>query len=201
MDENEHDTPGEGSDESVEEMMAHLEEAKQLEDAETRRARRNNTSSSLQDKVRRRSDAAVLASNHESRLEEIATNEKVTHRSGKPWASAAAGVEAHGRLPIYYRLDGTVTHRGYISRIVIDPDENTAAADELIRYVTDADTYSDYNDRLDTTTFVVTGGEQLDEPFPQSELQKLSGKGTVSEEYSRQPAYVVQRKGDFPDFP
>ena len=37
---------------------------------------------------------------------------------------AKIGVEAHGRLPIYYRLDNLVTHTGYISAIVLDPSEN-----------------------------------------------------------------------------
>ena len=113
---------------------------------------------------------------------------------------AKIGVEAHGRLPIYYRLDNLVTHTGYISAIVLDPSENTIGAEEFLRHVPDADTYSEYYDELDTTTFIVTEGQRLADPFPQSELEKLSGNGSVSENFSRQPAYVVQRPGDFPDF-
>lgn len=187
------------SGESMDEMMQHLDKAKQLDASTTRQARQSNRGSQLQDKIRRQSNAAVLASNHEARLDEIASNDAVTHRSGKRWKSAKVGVEAHGRLPIYYRLDGDVTHKGYISRIILDPDENTTAAEEFVQNITDSDTYSEYYDQLDTTTFIVTDGEELDEPFPQSELRKLSDCSPIDMNYSRQPAYVVQRDGDFPD--
>lgn len=188
-------------DQSVEEMIQHLDEAKQLDQSAIKRKRQNKTGSTLQDKIQQRTDAAVLASNHESRLEEIVTNEAVTHRSGKQWKSAKLGVEAHGRLPIYYRLDGKITHKGYISRLVLDPDENTEAVEEFVQYITDADTYSEYHDQLDTTTYIVTNGERFDEPFSQSELRKLSDGESIDEDYSYQPAYVVQRPGDFPNFP
>lgn len=189
------------SGESIENMMQHLEEAKQREQTATRQTRQSNTTTKLQRQIRQRTDVAVLASNHPSRLEEIAANDPVTHRSGKPWKSAKIGVDAHGRLPIYYRSDGLVTHTGYISRIVLNPSENTTAAEEFVQYISDDDTYGEYHDRLDTTTFIVADGRELAEPFSQAELQKLSGEGTVDEDYSRQPAYVVQRPDDFPDFP
>lgn len=70
-----------------------------------------------------------------------------------------------------------------------------------VEHITEADTYSEYSDLLDTTTYIVRGGKRLETPFPQSELQLLSGDGTVSKNYSRQPAYVVQRPGDFSDPP
>lgn len=55
--------------ESVEDLMQHLEAAKELDGSRTDRARRNRTGSALQDKMRRSADAAVLAGNHEPRLE------------------------------------------------------------------------------------------------------------------------------------
>jgi len=182
-------------------MLQHLDEAKQIDEGAARKARRSRTGTGLQDKIRRRTDAAVLASNHETRLEEIADREAVTHRSGKRWKSAKVGVEAHGRLPIYYRLDGKITHKGYIDRLVLDPDEDTEGIEEFIEHITDDDTYSDYHDRLDETTFIVRGGEEIDEPFSQSELRKLSTGDPIDEDYSYQPAYVVSRPGDFPEFP
>ena len=188
------------SNESVDEMMKHLNEAKQVDKVATRRARRGKTGTNLQDKIKRQTNAAVLASNHKARLKEIAANDAVTHRSGKRWKSAKVGFEAHGRLPIYYRLDGNVTHKGYISNIVLEPEKNTDEAEDLLQHITDEDTYSEYFEKLDTTTFVVTDGEALDDPFPQTELEKLSGDGTIEEGYSRQPAYVIQRPDDFPDF-
>ena len=187
------------TDDSLEDMMQHLEAAKQRDRSKSRRRNRSSTSG-LQAKIQNRTDVAVLASNHEARLEEIAANEAVTHRSGKPWTSAKVGVASHGRLPIYYRLDSEVAYKGYISQIVIYPEKNTAQAEELLQHITEADTYSEYHDKLDTTTFVVTDGERLDDPFPQTELRKLSGDGTIDKGFSRQPAYVYQRPGDFPDF-
>ena len=188
-------------DEPIEEMMQHLDEAKQLDHSETRRGRKTSSASGLQAKIQRRTDAAVLASNYEARLEELVSNDAVTHRSGKEWKSAKAGFDAHGRLPIYYRQEGMVTHTGYISDIVLNPDENVEKAREFIEHITEDDTYEEFNDRLDTTTFLVTDGKRLENPFPQSALGKLSDGSPISENYSRQPAHVVQRPGDFPDFP
>lgn len=180
--------------------MQHLTEAKQRDRPSSRRRKRSSVSG-LQRKMQSQTDVAVLASNHEARVKELESNDAVTHRSGKPWTSAAVGVEAHGRLPIYYRMDGDVTHKGLISNIVINPDENSVEAEKLVQHITDDDTYGEYHDVLDTTTFIVTDGERLKEPFPQTELQKLSGEGTIDDGYTRQPAYVIQRPDDFPDFP
>lgn len=188
------------SENAVDEMMQHLPEAKQR-DRPTNRRRKRSSPSGLQGKIQSRTDVAVLASNYKVRIEELESNDAVTHRSGKIWKSAKVGFDAHGRLPIYYRLNGEITHKGYISNIVLNPDENRADAEELLKHITEDDTYGEYHDKLDTTTFVVTDGERLDEPFPQTELRKLSGEGTIEEGFSRQPAYVIQRPGDFPDFP
>jgi len=189
-----------GSDGSVDEMMKHLNEAKKRDETP-----RNSisTSSNWSKKARlmqNRPDPAVLASNHESRLQELAELDKVTHRAGKPWTSVEAGIETHGRIPIYYRLDGMVTHKGYIEQIVISPDDESDVPRSIRDHITEDDTYSDYNDKYDTTTYLATDGERLEEPFPQSELKRLDGDEYVAENFSYQPAYVRQRDGDFPDF-
>lgn len=191
----------EDEDESVEEMIQHLDDAKEFAKKAKQRTRKTRSGTALQNKIARRADVAVLASNYPARLDELVANEKVTHRSSKWWKSAAIGVEAHGRLPIYYRLDGTVTHKGCISHIVLNPEENSSEVEKFIQHISDSDTYGDHSPELDTTTFIVTDGEELDEPFSQTELEKLSGDGPIAEGYSRQPAYVIQRPGDFPDFP
>jgi hypothetical protein len=56
----------------------------------------------------------------------------------------------------------------------------------------------EFNDELDTTTFLASGGVKLDSPFKQSNLRRVAIDKHVSENDSRQPAYVVQRPGDFP---
>lgn len=67
-------------------------------------------------------------------------------------------------------------------------------------YITDANTYSDYHEKYDTTTSLVTGGQRFDEPFPQSELEKIERGEYINEDLSYQPVYVRHRNGDFPSF-
>lgn len=189
------------SDGPVGDMMKHLDDAKELDASDIKKKRKRKTRSGRRSPIEQRTDVAVLASNFESRLEEMVANDAITHRSSKVWKSAKLGVDEHGRLPIYYRLDGEVAYKGYVTKMVLNPTENTADAEEFVRHVSETDTYSDHNDEMDETTYVVAEGERLEEPFPQSRLRLLFGDGTVAENYSRQPAYVVQRPGDFPDFP
>lgn len=187
-------------DNTIEEMFQHLPEAKKRD--ETPREK-TTTSRSLSKKARlmqRRPDPAVLASNFEPRLEELAELPKVTHRCGKPWTSAEVGLEAHGRLPIYYRLNGDVAYTGYIIEMVVRPEDESEVPQVIKDHITEDDTYSEYNDKYDTTTYLVTDGKRLDEPFPQSELERIEGGEYVDEGFRYQPAYVRQRDGDFPDF-
>lgn len=188
---------GNDADESVDALMQHLGDAKELDDLADRETQRTRTASTVRATIQRDPTATVLASNHETRLAELVDNEAITHRSSKAWKSAAAGVEAHGYLPIYYRLDGEVTHTGYITELALNPDEKTDSVASLVEHISDTDDYADYFELLDTTTFLVTGGRALAEPFPQSELRKLSDGTPIAENYSRQPAYVYQRDGDF----
>lgn len=156
----------------------------------------------LSDTIQSNANSAVLARNFPDRLEEFVEREEVTHRSGKPWTTAKYGVEKWGRLPLYYierDSGGMVTHKGYISEIAVNPVDGDDVAERLREQISPADTYEQYNDELDTTTFLATHGERVAEPFHQSELQKLSGNGAIAENYSRQPAYVIHRPGDFPD--
>lgn len=192
---------GENTEESIDDMFQHLDGAKERYKADKKRTRKKKSSgrTPLQQAMQSRSDGAVLASNYAVRLKEIEDNDAVTHRSGKAWTTAKIGVDTHDRLPIYYRQDGLVTHKGYITDILIHPDENTAAAKRFIDNITDSDTYDEFHEQLDTTTYIVSDGERLSEPFSQTELELLSGNGYVSENFSRQPAYVIQREGDFPE--
>ncbi|WP_276248411.1 hypothetical protein [Haladaptatus sp. YSMS36] len=182
--------------ESLKEMMRHLESAKKL-NKERKRPKRKPRLQGLQKKMAERSDTAVLASNFPARLEELATYDAVTHRSGKPWVSAKIGVDAHGRLPIYYRQDGIVTHTGVITRIILNPNPESEEAKEFLKHITESDTYSDNFDELDKTTYIVEQGTKLAEPFPQTELIKVRNNEPIDEGYSRQPSFVFQRKGDF----
>lgn len=197
---NDDDATGD-SDGAVGDMMKHLDDAKDLDASDIKKRRQRKTRSGRRSPIERRTDVAVLASNFESRLEEMVAKEAVTHRSSKVWKSAKLGVDEHGRLPIYYRSDGEVAYKGYVTRMVLNPTENAEEAEEFVQHISEGDTYGEYNDEMDRTTYIVADGERLEEPFSQSELRLLLGEGTVDENYSRQPAYVIQRPGDFPDFP
>lgn len=155
----------------------------------------------LSEAIRSNSNGAVLARNFPDRLEEFVERDAVTHRSGKTWTAAKHGVEEWGQLPLYYverDSGGMVTHKGYISEIAVDPVDGDDVAERLRENISPADTYDQYNDELDTTTFLATHGERINEPFHQSELEKLSGNGPIAKNYSRQPAYVIHRPEDFP---
>lgn len=80
------------------------------------------------------------------------------------------------------------------------PDGAANIPDEIQAHITDDDTYGEHNDKYDTTTFLVTGGQRLAESFSQSELEFIEGGEYVDEDYTYQPAYVRQRDGDFPNF-
>lgn len=159
----------------------------------------------LADVIRSTSKGAVLARDTPQRLEEFVERDAVTHRSKTPWTTAKAGVDQWGQLPIYYverGSGGMVTHKGYISEIVVDPVDGDDVAERFREHVTSTDTRAEYadGDESATTIFLATHGRRVPRPFHQSELRKLSGDGTVAETYSRQPIHVKQRPGDFPNF-
>lgn len=185
---------------SIDEMLKHLPEAKQRSKKRRATATTRKNWSKKAKLMRQRLDPAVLASNHKPRLEELVELPKVTHRAGKPWTSAKAGLEAHGRMPIYYRLDGEVTHTGYITQMVIRPEDESDVPQAIQDHITADDTYSEYNEKYDVTTYLVTDGKRVDVPFSQSKLERIEGGEFINEDFSYQPAYVRQRDGDFPDF-
>lgn len=194
------DTPREDKeDASIENMMQHLPAAKERRKSKSK----SNTTSKkprrtgLQRKVRQQSNVAILSKNFADRLDELVESDSITHRSGKELKSAESAVDAHGQLPIYYRSGDTVTHIGIITDIIINPNPDSASAKKFREHISKADTYSEYNDELDTTTYIVKHGKKLDEPFSMTQLKKVSDSEPVDENFWRSPAYVFQRDGDF----
>jgi hypothetical protein len=141
--------------------------------------------------------SAILIRDYD-RLDDFDHQDIAMHRSHKPWNAAKAGVEKFGHLPLYYakaaKNDGTVTHTGYMTMIVLNPNENEEKAQTLKNKLTDE--YAKYHAEFDTTTFLVERVEEIENPFHQSNLQKLSG-GNIHENYSREPVYVQHRSNDF----
>ncbi|WP_080509325.1 hypothetical protein [Candidatus Halobonum tyrrellensis] len=182
---------------SLDEMMQHLEEAKARERSSSSQSRSQWTG--LQRKMRKHRNVAILAKNYAERLDELVKYDATTHRSGSSLKSAAAAVDAHGQLPIYYRTGDTVTHVGIITKLLLDPDPDSREAKEFQKYISQEDTYSDYdgNDELDTTTYIVEQGKELDEPFPMTELRKVGNNEPIDPGFWRSPAYVFQRETDF----
>jgi len=194
------DTPREDKeDSSIENMMQHLPAAKKRRKSESK----SNTTAKkprytgLQRKVRQDPNVAILSKNFADRLDELVESDAITHRSGKELKSAESAVDAHGQLPIYYRSGNTVTHVGVITDIIINPDPDSATAKKFREHISKADTYSEYNDELDTTTYIVKHGKKLNEPFSMTQLKKVSDNEPVDENFWRSPAYVFQRDGDF----
>lgn len=186
------------ADADIDGMMRHLEEAKNRENSD-RRKRSGKRWSGLQLKMRKRSNVAILSKNYSDRLDELVEYKAITHRSGSTLRSAEAAFDAHGQLPIYYRTGDTVTHTGIITELVIDPDPGSKEAEKFRKHISDSDTYSESNDELDETTYIVEHGKKLDDPFPMTELRKVRNSEPIDEDFWRSPAYVFQRDGDFSD--
>ncbi|KTG18773.1 hypothetical protein AUR66_18170 [Haloferax profundi] len=177
-------------------MMQHLEEAKKLDKPSSKSNRTRWTG--LQRKVRKHSNVAILSKNYSNRLEELVKRDAITHRSGSRLASAAAAFDAHSQLPIYYRTGDTVTHAGIITNLILDPDSESREAEKFRAHISEDDDYGDHNEELDTTTYIVEHGRELEEPFEMTQLQKVSDNEPIDEDFWRSPAYVFYREGDFP---
>ena len=190
------DSSSEKSDEtSLDNMMQHLEEAKKRDNSTSSAKRPRRTG--LQRKVRQHHNVAILSKNYADRLDELVESEAITHRSGSELKSAESAFDAHGQLPIYYRTGDTVTHTGIITNIILDPDPESQEAEEFRKHISENDTYSEHNDELDATTYIVEHGKKLDEPFSMTELRKVSDNAPIDENFWRSPAYVFHRDGDF----
>lgn len=192
------DDSDKSEDTSLDQMMQHLEEAKKRDTSKSSKRGKQNQYSGLAKKIRKHRNIAVLTKNFSDRLDELVEQDAITHRSSDGWTSAESAVDAHGYLPIYYRTGDTVTHAGIITDIVIDPDPESDDVEKFQKHISDDDTYQEYNDELDTTTYIVKHGRQLDDPFPMTELKKVSDNEPVSPGFWRgAPAYVFQREQDF----
>jgi len=198
--------PNEDAEESVDptidELMTHLDAAKaqrkKRESREQKRKRERRKYSGLAYKVRQQRDIAVLTKNYEDRLDELVSYDAITHRHGSEWTAAESAIDAHGQLPIYYRTGDMVTHTGIITDLILNPDPTSAEAKKFRNHISEQDTYSEHNDELDKTTYIVEQGRKLDEPFPMTELIKLSDNEPVSPGFWRgAPAYVFHRDEDF----
>ncbi|AFZ73807.1 hypothetical protein [Natronobacterium gregoryi] len=196
------DSSNQPEDSSLDQMMQHLEEAKERTTSSSSRRRKQSQYSGLAQKIRKHRSVAVLTKNYSKRLEELVEYDAITHRSSSTWTTAESAVDAHGSLPIYYRTEDTVTHAGIITDIVIEPDSESDDIEKFQKHISENDTYSEYNEELDTTTYIVEHGHKLDDPFPMTDLKKLSDNEPVSAGFWRgAPAYVFQRERDFQSIP
>ncbi|MDL0140301.1 hypothetical protein PNP85_12390 [Halobacterium salinarum] len=180
---------------SLDGMMQHLEEAKKLDKSKS--ATSGQSWSGLQREVRKHQNVAILSKNYSERLNELVEFDAITHRSSSILRSAEAAFDAHGQLPIYYRTGDTVTHTGIITNLITEPDSDSTEAEDFRKHISQNDTYSDHNDELDKTTYIVRQGMELDDPFPMTELRKVSDSEPIDAGFWRSPAYVFQREGDF----
>ena len=190
------------TDTSVDRMMRHLEEAKERDNSRSSTRRARSKYSGLAQKIRKHRNVAVLTKNYSDRREELVKHDAVTNRSKSGWTTAESAVDAHGCLPIYYRTGDTVTHAGLITAIILDPDPESDVAEKFRKHISESDTYHEQNEDLDTTTYIVEQGRELDDPFPMTDLIKLSNDEPVSPNFWRgAPTYVFHREQDFRTVP
>lgn len=91
-----------------------------------------------------------------------------------------------------------MTHTEIITDIILNPDPTSAEAEKFRSHISERDTYSEHNAELDKTTYLVEHGQKLDEPFPMTDLIKVSDNEPVSPDFWwGAPAYVFHRDDDF----
>lgn len=123
---------------------------------------------------------------------------RVLFRSQKRWAGARELLDKHGHASIYFTPvggDGRVHYAGRLVAVELDP---TPATLERLRNELKARDVTTGKEGLwsgTCRTVYVVEIEQLQEPFPMTELEKLSGEGALSAEYGY--AYsLVRRVGE-----
>lgn len=193
---------GESVDSSLDEMMKHLDTAKaqrkKRASKKQQRKRERRKYSGVAFKIRQHRNVAVLAKNYKERRDELVNCDAVTHRHSTEWKAAESAIEVHGQLPLYYRTGKVVTHTGIITDIILNPDPTSEKVEKFRKHITEHDTYSEHNSELDTTTYIVEDGKKLDEPFPMTDLIKVSNNEPVKAGFWwGAPTYVFQRDGDF----
>ncbi|WP_224333505.1 hypothetical protein [Haloprofundus halobius] len=91
-----------------------------------------------------------------------------------------------------------MTHTGIITDLILNPDPMSAEAEKFRNHISKQDTYSEHSAELDKTTYLVKQGQKLDEPFPMTDLIKISDNEPINPGFWRSaPAYVFHRDRDF----
>ncbi len=127
----------------------------------------------------------VFARNHLPYLRR-AQAKRVLFRSQKRWSGARALLHERGRASIYFCPiggDGRVHYAGRLLAVELDPSPDTLARLETELGARDVTTGREALWDGTCQTLYVVEVEQLREPFPMTELEKLSGEGPLSADY------------------
>lgn len=127
----------------------------------------------------------VFSRNHAPYLRR-AHGKRVFFRSQKRWTGARELLKKHGQAAIYFCPiggDGHIQYAGRLLAVELDPTPATLQRlqDELKARDVTPGTEALWDDTCQTLYVVEV--EQLREPFPMTELHKLSGEGTLSADY------------------
>ena len=96
---------------------------------------------SIEAKVKRNPNVAVLCRNHENLLKEAIAisaydpSEKIVFRESKPWKSAKLAVDTHGPRPIYFVPVGeplSVRYVATLEQVVVRPAKDAPTTTELL---------------------------------------------------------------------
>ena len=150
---------------------------------------------------------AVFARNHEHYLAEaaeIGPTEPVTFRSATHWAGAAAALEDHNTIPVYFAVVGEGPLVRFTAELVairlnpqaLDPDTEKFLGFSLHSTIEEG-LWESYESSVNTL-YMVRRCRRLDPPFPMTELVKVSNDEPIAPNYGYSYSVVYQR-GAEPD--
>lgn len=120
----------------------------------------------------------------------------ITFRAASKWASAARAVNDGASLPTYISAIGssaTVEYAADLCAVHIDPRPGDPKAEALLGHCLPStageDLWQEYGKRV-RTLYVLMNGRRLADPFPVSELRKVSDGEGISPEYKYSYAVV-----------
>jgi hypothetical protein len=157
---------------------------------------------SLQAKVKKTPDVAILCQNHRIYLEHAAKigaqspQQRITFRTSALWKSGQVGLETHGPLRIYFTpsTEGDiVAYEAVVEDILLEPRSDDPATQKLLEHclpeTSDQGLWEAYDEQV-RTLYVISHCEWVEPPFSYTALTKLSDGAPVNENYTTGYAIV-----------
>jgi hypothetical protein len=159
---------------------------------------------SLQTKIVKTPNAAILCQNHRIYLEHAAKigaknpEQRITFRTSALWKSGQAGLEAHGPLKIYFTpsTEGDiVAYEARLEEVLLEPEADDPATQALLAHclpeTSDQGLWEEYENKV-RSLYVISHCKWVEPPFSYTDLTKLSDGKPVDESYTSGYAIVYE---------